>query len=117
HLLVVWTPEADFRWTDLYRPTTRDDEACDPALYAIDTYALSPPSLDQLHAYTGGKGFIEALTTGQSFYISTPPLYLGMLGRYLHEHYGMSLQQKKVEDAWAFSLFSIRAAPDGAGAR
>jgi hypothetical protein len=116
-LLVVWTAGADFRWTDLYRPTTRDDEACDPALYAIDTYALSPPSLDRLHAYTGGKGFIEALTTGQSFYISTPPLYLGMLDRYLHEHYGMSLQQRKVEDAWAFSLFSIRAAPVGAGAR
>jgi hypothetical protein len=110
-LLLVWTGDGQFHWKAIYRPTTPDDDACDPPMYSIGSYELAPPSLARLHAYTGGKGLIEALLAGQKFYIISNRGRLQMLDTYLREHYHSSLQWQNVPDTRYYRLFTIQATP------
>ena len=108
-LLVTWTGDGQYRWKAIYRPTTPDDDACDPPLYSIGSYQLAPASLARLHAYTGGKNFIDALLAGQKFYIISSKGRLMMLDRYLQEHYHSSLQWQSVPGTRYYRLFTIQA--------
>ncbi|HEX4299654.1 MAG TPA: hypothetical protein VH327_02180 [Gammaproteobacteria bacterium] len=112
-LLVVWTGGGIFDWKDIYRPTTRDDDACNPPLYAIGTYQLAPPSLARLHAYTGGLDFIDALLAGHVFHITTSEARLKMLDRYLQEHYRASLHWTEVKEESRLEIYTIQASPVG----
>lgn len=108
-LIVVWTGGADFEWKELYRPTTPDDTSCNPSLYSIDTYQLAAPNLALLHAYTGGKDFIEALLAGQSFYITAGREHLVMLDRFLREHHHSSLKWTEMPGTADLKLYTIHA--------
>jgi hypothetical protein len=110
-LLLVWSGDAQYKWKVIYQPTTPDDDACDPPLYAIGSYQLAPPSLERLYAYTGGKNLIEALLAGQKFYIISTKGRLMMLGTYLQEHYHSGLQWQRIPGTRYFQLFTIQATP------
>jgi hypothetical protein len=108
-LVVVWTGGGAFEWKDIYRPTTPDDDACDPPLYSIGSYQLAPPSLARLYAYTGGKNLIEALLAGHVFYIATSEPRLRLLDRFLQEHHHASLHWTEVQENSHLELYTIQA--------
>lgn len=113
-LVVIWTGGGAFEWKDIYRPSTPDDDACDPPLYSIGSYQLAPPSLARLYAFTGGKNFIEALLAGHEFYIATSEPRLRLLDRFLQEHYHASLRWTEVTENSHIELYTIQAASIGA---
>ena len=108
-LVLVWTGAAQFRWKDIYRPFTRADDACDPKLYAIGSFQLAPPSLEQLYAATGGKNLVQALLAGQQFYILTSKGRLMMLDTYLQEHYQARLRWQQVAKNPSYQAYTIQA--------
>lgn len=109
HVVLVWTDAAQYRWKDIYRPFTRDDDPCDPKLYAIASYQLAPTSLAELYAATGGKNLVEALLAGQQFYILTSEGRLKMLDTYLQEHYQAHLQWQQVVKNAYYQAYTIHA--------
>ncbi|HEY1772882.1 MAG TPA: hypothetical protein VGH91_06800 [Gammaproteobacteria bacterium] len=109
-VVVVWTDAAQYRWKDIYRPFTRDDDPCDPKLYAIASYQLAPPSLAQLYAATGGRNLVEALLAGQQLYILTSKDRLKMLDTYLQEHYQAHLEWQQVAKNAFYQAYTIQAA-------
>lgn len=108
-LVLVWGAEFKYPWKEIYRPFTRDDDPCNPKLYAIGSYQLAPPSLAQLYAATDGKNLIDALLGGQEFYIVTSENKLKMLDTYLQEHYKAGLRWQQVTNNPVFTAFTIRA--------
>ncbi|HEY3643801.1 MAG TPA: hypothetical protein VGM16_00565 [Gammaproteobacteria bacterium] len=91
-LQVSWGETVGLSDRFIYTPTAPPGGRCPLTLYAIGVLDLYPASLDQLHRFTGGRDFTEALLAGQELVLLTTDDRLRILGRYFRDHYGMQLE-------------------------
>ena len=106
-LQVVWGAPRGFVDRYVYGPTRSPTDDCLPHIYLVGVLELLPVSLQQLHAYTGGKDLVPALLAGQRFYFLSTEDRLAELDRYLHEHYGVGLHVEPSFDRDSMTQFRV----------
>jgi len=87
-LVITWGSGYDY--TLNYLPFGGDG-VCHLNNYSLGEFSLAPFALEHLHKYTGGKDLVPALLAGQGFDFIAAPDDLGMLQRYMQDHYGAQL--------------------------
>jgi len=80
-----------------YTPFMDPGSVCTLDYYSFGEYSLAPYALDHLHQHTGGKDFMPAMLSGQSFDFISGGSALLMLRGYFRDHYGAHLVFKPVQ--------------------
>lgn len=88
-MLVIWG--ADYPYTDEYLPFDPPQAVPSLSIYSLGEYSLAPYCLESLYRDTRGKGLVQALLAGQSFYFIANKLELVYLSGYFKQHYGEEL--------------------------
>ena len=106
-LIVNWGNGNAFRYRYVLRPFAPMGQVCDLHYYPIGALELTPSALDQLYAATGGKDLVEALMSGQTFYLLSGAGRLDMLRTFFKEHYDRTLSATLVKQGDAIELYEI----------
>lgn len=104
-MYIVWGGLYPFTYEFL--PFGNSSRVCPFHYYSFGEFSLAPFALEHLHQYTGGKDFVPAVLSGQSFdFIASAP-FLGLLKTYFEQHYSVALRAVKLRSLGGFSLFRV----------
>ena len=104
-MYVIWGGYYPF--TSEFLPFGNGHRVCPFHYYSFGEFSLAPFALDHLHQYTGGKDFVPAVLSGQSFdFIATAPL-LSLLKTYFEQHYSVALRTVRLRSIGGFSVFRV----------
>jgi hypothetical protein len=107
---VVWGVKGIFPYDYTYRPFSPLGGDCGRPFYPIGGLELAAPVLDQLRAVTGKNGLVEALLSGQSFYIFASGARLKLLKTFFREHYSATLATSLVSKGRSYTLYEMHIA-------
>ena len=104
-MFIVWG--SDYPFPAEYPPFGDSHRICPLHFYSFGEYSLAPYALDHLHQYTGGKDFVPAMLSGQSFEFIANGMMLKLLKVYFEQHYSVDLRITPVRHGGHFAVFRV----------